>query len=241
MRLLGSQHDEVNPYIAFTDIMINFLLVMIFFVAVMTLPAQIRAARDLLQGNDSEGARYVEVQSEVRQQVEQSLPDLFLHNHPFQTDANGYPISLTRYRNDPPGAQRWLVYGSQLFEPNSTQLTAEGKQRLRGFARVLREHHRQAQQQYPHPEWTKYTWRRIRIEGHNRPTRRGEKENWALAAGRAAAVAQYLQECGIPPWHVSISSRGGQTRLDSTLPPEDPRHERVEIVLEYAAFRRTGE
>nr|BAL56454.1 hypothetical conserved protein [uncultured prokaryote] len=215
--------EEVNPYIAFTDLMINFVLVLVFFLAALTLLGRI--------GWDE--IRYRDIQKEVRERINQELSGIMLHDHPLI----GKPLS--RVRNDPPGAQRWLIYSNQLFLPNTAQLTPDGKEKLKRLATVLIEHHKQAKIYYGE-KWIEHTWRRVRIEGHTRPTQKGEQENWQLSAARAATVANVLSGCGIPSWHIAVAARGGQTPLAREYPPADPRHERVEIILEYAAPRRTA-
>jgi hypothetical protein len=39
-------------------------------------------------------------------------------------------------------------------------------------------------------------------------------------------------------WFIAVAARGGQTPFMRTLPPHDPQHERVEIILEYAAAKQ---
>lgn len=235
MRLSRLLEQELNPYIAFTDLMINFVLVLVFFLAGTALLGRI--------GWDE--VRYRDIQKEVRRQIEEKIPGVLLHDYPY-----GQREPLSRYRNDPPGSQRWAIFSDQLFYPNSAVLTPDGIQKLRTLAAVLIEHHQMAKARYPddsntvEKEWLNHTWRRIRVEGHTRPTLYGQKENWKLSADRAAAVAEILEQSGIPAWHIAISGRGGQTTFTNRRRPEyfpeDPRHERVEIILEYAAPRLRG-
>jgi len=117
-------------------------------------------------------------------------------------------------KHDPPGAQRWVFRGASLFRPGTPVLLPEGTRRLKVFARALATHNE------GNPERSR--WRRVRIEGHNRRTIKGEEENWELSAARAAAVARILYP-PIPPHRMAVSARGGQ----------DPGEERVEVVVEY--------
>jgi chemotaxis protein MotB len=216
--------EEVNPYIAFTDLMINFVLVLIFFLAALTLLGRI--------GWDE--IRYRDIQEDVRKYFEESqIEDIIVYN---AEKPNGEKIPLSRYRNDPPGAQRWAIYSAQLFQANKAQLTPDGEKKVRELAKVLIQHHNDAKVKHGN-EWLKHTWRRVRIEGHTRPTQQGKREDWQLSAARAAAVANVLSGSGIPAWHIAVAARGGQTPFMRGIPPNDPRHERVEIILEYAAPR----
>lgn len=228
-RLHSTSIDEVNPYIAFTDLMINFVLILVFFLAALTLLGRI--------GWDE--VRYRDVQREVRERIESELSGVVLHDHPLRF---GTPVPLSKFRNDPPGAQRWVIYSEQLFVPGTSRLTSEGMTKLKKLATVLIRHHEQAKRLFPEvtgheKEWLKHTWRRIRVEGHTRPTQKNEPENWRLSAERAAVVANYLAASGVPAWHIAVAARGGQTPFAKELPITDPRHERVEIVLEYAVPR----
>jgi chemotaxis protein MotB len=220
--------EEVNPYIGFTDLMINFVLVLVFFLSALSMLGRI--------GWDE--IRYRDIQKEVRARIQKELKDFMLDEHPLEV-RNGKHVALSRYRNDPPGAQRWVIYSERLFLADTAQLTPDGKEKLKKLATVLIRHHEETKIKYPlNDEWLKHTWRRIRIEGHTRPTQVEERENWNLSAARAAAVANVLSGSGIPAWFIAVAARGGQTPFMRTLPPHDPRHERVEIILEYAAAKQ---
>jgi chemotaxis protein MotB len=208
-------YDDINPYIAFTDLMINLILVLIFFIASITVLGKI----------GWEQVKYKDVQKEVKESIKSQLND-------FIFDTYG-SISFSQFRNDPPGAQRWVIYSQKLFEENSYKLTKDGKTKLEKLAKVLIYHHEKTKIKYGQDKYLSYTWRRIRIEGHTKPTKIGQKENWELSAMRAAIVANILTASGIPPWFISISARGGQTPFDKSLSINDPKHERVEIILEY--------
>ena len=125
-------------------------------------------------------------------------------------------------KNDPPGSQRWSFSQFTLFESGTARFTPKGNSVLERFAQVLA--------QYGN------TYRRVRIEGHTLPTPAGGRDNWALATDRAAAVANLFtsQACALSPYYLATAGRGGQDPLGS-LPLTDRRHERIEIVLEYAA------
>jgi chemotaxis protein MotB len=223
-------NDELNPYIGFTDLMINFVLVLVFFLSATSMLGRI--------GWDE--VRYRDIQDEVRKSIQRNLRDFMFDEHPLESH-NGNPVPLSRYRNDPPGAQRWVIYGDQLFFPDSDRLTPYGKRKLKKLAEVLRKHHSEKERVYPvNKEWLNHTWRRIRVEGHTRPTKLGESEDWYLSAARAAAVANMLSAHGIPPWFIAVAARGGQTPFTKNLPRDDSRHERVEIILEYAAPRQAS-
>lgn len=232
MRINRMLEQELNPYIAFTDLMINFVLVLVFFLAGISLLGRI--------GWDE--VRYRDIQKEVKARIEEQIPGVLLHDYPY-----GAREPLSRYRNDSPGSQRWAIFSDQLFYPNSAVLTPDGVEKLKKLAAVLLEHHRMMKEKYPESldseekEWLNHTWRRIRIEGHTRPTLDGERENWKLSADRAVAVAEVLERSGIAPWFIAIAGRGGQSTFTNQKRPEysptDPRHERVEIILEYNAPR----
>lgn len=126
-------------------------------------------------------------------------------------------------RNDPPGTQRWVFTNQLLFRPGTSDLTPEGRRTLMAFVNVLAQHGD--------------IWRRVRIEGHTTRTPKGQDDDWSLSTNRAAAVARLLTggACSIDPKYIATAGRGGQARL-LTIPDEDPRQERVEIILEYATL-----
>ena len=123
-------------------------------------------------------------------------------------------------KNDPPGTQRWVFANSALFTPGKATLSAAGEATLNRFALALRQN--------------ATTWRRIRVEGHTRPTLAQNADRWEDATNRAAAVARFLVNTGgIPPYFIATAGRGGQDPLKG-LALNDPAHARIEIVLEYA-------
>lgn len=122
-------------------------------------------------------------------------------------------------RNDPPGVQRWVFNNQLLFQSDEILLSDRGRTILVTFAGVLRDA----------PEW-----RRIRIEGHTRPTLPGQDEEWELSTARSAVVARVFTADGdIPPWCLAVSGRAGQSPVNPD-DVDDPANQRVEILLEYS-------
>lgn len=129
---------------------------------------------------------------------------------------------VNKGRNDPPGAQRWVFNQQNLFEPGTARLTPRSRRNLLTFAKVVREHDDQ--------------WRRLRIEGHTRPPRGQEGDNWQLSAARAEMVARIFSGAGhIPAYKMAIAGRAGQNPI---FKKTHPGNERVEILIEYAASTR---
>jgi chemotaxis protein MotB len=192
-----SQDSEINPYIVFTDLTINLVLILMFFLAALAIVGQV----------GWEQVRYKDAQEQVRQAVRQTMPR---ENRPFEDMS----------RNDPPGVQRWVFPNRILFESDSLRLSPGGAAALAMFAEVLR---------------SNGEWRRIRIEGHTKPTRAGEADEWELSAARSATVARVFTELGqIEPWFLAIAGRAGQNPLNPA-DPGDPANQRVEILLEYSS------
>ncbi|AIZ45139.1 hypothetical protein QR90_08535 [Deinococcus radiopugnans] len=124
---------------------------------------------------------------------------------------------VNKGRNDPPGAQRWVFNQKNLFLPGTAQLTQESRRTLLAFAGVVREHDQQ--------------WRRLRIEGHTKPPRRGEPDNWQLSAARAEMVTRIFSGAGhIPAYKMAIAGRAGQNPI---FKGSQSGNERVEILIEY--------
>lgn len=153
-----------------------------------------------------EEVRYKDAQELMRQAIHQALD-------PSERPTENFA------RNDPPGVQRWVFPNELLFSAGSLQLSRRGGEILATFSNALRET----------PEW-----RRIRIEGHTRPTRPGEPEEWELSTARSAVVARVFTAIGeIPPWCLAVSGRAGQNPVNpETI--DDPANQRVEILLEYS-------
>jgi chemotaxis protein MotB len=111
--------DSLNPYIAFTDVGINLILILVFFVAaVLTIG---RAGWERI--------RYKEPMEQFKRIVQRKMP------------ASACPTPLEpEERNDPPGAQRWVFAGRTLFYPNTARLTPGGASSLVTFAKILSQH-----------------------------------------------------------------------------------------------------
>lgn len=107
--------DELNPYVALTDTALNFILLMVFFVAALTAVGRV----------SWEDVRYKEAQKAFQQAVERMIP---ARQRP---RPNGG-------KNDPPGTQRWVFGNSTLFEPGRAILSRTGQATLSQFAAVLR-------------------------------------------------------------------------------------------------------
>lgn len=197
--------ESINPYIAFTDVGINLILILVFFVAaVLTIG---RAGWEKI--------RYQEPMEQFRRAVVQKIPVAIC------------PKALKpEERNDPPGAQRWVFAGRQLFYPNTAQLTPQGASSLIQFAKILGQH--------------RDKWRRIRIEGHTIPPLPGQRDDWELSAQRAAIVARVFHAEGrIPSYFLAVSGRAGQAPVDKTN-RQNPANERVEIVIEFSMMTAEG-
>ncbi|WP_415814419.1 flagellar motor protein MotB, partial [Deinococcus marmoris] len=127
---------------------------------------------------------------------------------------------VNEQKNDPPGAQRWVFAQTNLFQPGTAKLTPTGRSTLLRFAGVIRN--------------KQELWRRLRIEGHTRPTRSGERDDWLLSSQRAEQVARIFQSAGhVPPYRMAIAGRAGQNpQFRNDL--NNPVNERVEFLIEYA-------
>lgn len=129
-------------------------------------------------------------------------------------------------KDDPPGTQRWVFANSALFVPGKAALSANGQSVLERFCTALRQNGD--------------TWRRIRVEGHTRPTTANQADRWEDATDRAAAVARFLVNNGrIRPYFIATAGRGGQDPLPG-IALNDPAHARIEIVLEYSRNAATS-
>jgi chemotaxis protein MotB len=198
-----AEEEGVSPYIALADLCINLVLILAFFVAATTLLGKV--------GWDQ--VRYKDQEREFAEAVAGSLRPAVRPQE-------------VRWRNDPPGAQRWVFTRAALFVPGTSILTPEGTEVLTTFAELLNRHRR--------------SWRRIRVEGHTMPPLPDEPDEWALSAERAAAVEAILYHQGhIQPYLLAVSGRAGQAPLYISATP-DPRNERVEIVVEYATRAAQG-
>ncbi|GIV02721.1 MAG: hypothetical protein KatS3mg015_1551 [Fimbriimonadales bacterium] len=151
-------------------------------------------------------------------------------------------------RLDPAGVKRFVI-GHRYFavrNPNSKTvppLTPEGRRVVAQIGRLLVD--KDAMKLY----------RRIRIEGHAMPPHpKGSDEDWRwdVSLGLAREVASVLRNtAGIPPHYFIVSGRGGQSPVDKydlatgkenpNYNYRDPKHLRVEIVIEFAEKNALGE
>jgi chemotaxis protein MotB len=112
----GRLAPDTNPYIAFSDLTLNLVFVLIFFVGGVLAVGQ--------AGWDQ--VRYRRAQAQVAAAVDQA-PLTF------------HPVLLSpAQRNDPPGAQRWVFASQAMFVGDTAQLTPSGQQAMGEFARVLK-------------------------------------------------------------------------------------------------------
>lgn len=202
--------EGVNPYIAFSDLVLNVLFILIFFVAAVLAVGQV----------GWEQVRYRDSQKVVKDAID-------------GTPLPIRPVVLpNEARRDPPGAQRWVfttVGPYPMFAPGTAEVTPEGRAALARFAQALRDEKRKEP----------LVWRRVRIEGHAQALRPGQFESWSLSAERAAAAAAvFVKDGGIEPHFLAVSARGSQTPRNGRTPGApvvyDARDDRVEIVVEYA-------
>jgi outer membrane protein OmpA-like peptidoglycan-associated protein len=117
MQEMETHNDgSLNPFIAFTDVGINLVLILTFFVAAVLSVG--RAGWG--------GAGCVEWEKSVYHAVMREMrPEL-------------RPQHIDRaYRNDPTCVQRWRFAGKALFYPNSVKMTPEGYQSVAKFAEIL--------------------------------------------------------------------------------------------------------
>ncbi|MFC4452346.1 OmpA/MotB family protein [Deinococcus sonorensis] len=113
---LSRLQSDSNPYIAFSDLALNMVFVLVFFVGGILAVGQA----------GWEQVKYRKAQDRVVAAVRAApLPARPLLLSPAQ-------------RNDPPGAQRWVFPAQQMFLGDTDQLSPTGQQVLVAFARVLR-------------------------------------------------------------------------------------------------------
>lgn len=189
-----NQPDETNPYIALADLAISLVLILAFFVSAVA--ALGRAGWEQL--------RYREAQQQIRRAVDESLPrQLRPREH--------------KGKNDPPGVQRWVFTGGDLFQPGTKVLRPAGSQALIRFAGVLGKH--------------RYLWRRLQIEGHTLPPPNGLPDDWDLSAGRAATVARVFSVQGhLSQNALKVAGKGGQDPISKVIVymrPNDPASQKV--------------
>ena len=107
---------DTNPYVAFSDLTLNLVFVLIFFVVAMLAVSQ----------SGWEQVRYRQAQEKVAAAIR----------------AARLPVSpqllLPGQRNDPPGAQRWVFPSKTMFVGDTATLTLEGQNIMTNFAQVLK-------------------------------------------------------------------------------------------------------
>ncbi|GGL18883.1 OmpA/MotB family protein [Deinococcus radiotolerans] len=107
---------DTNPYIAFSDLTLNLVFVLIFFLGGILAVGQA----------GWEQVRYRNAQERVVQAVRAA---------PLKVR----PLLLSpAQRNDPPGAQRWVFRSKGMFLGDTAALSPAGQTALVAFARVLR-------------------------------------------------------------------------------------------------------
>lgn len=114
-----SGDEDVNPYIAFGDLTLNLVFIIIFFLAAVLAVGQ----------TGWEKVRYRDAQEALKQSIDKA-------------DFTERPVLLNpKLRNDPPGAQRWAFPGRRvsMFRKNSATLTPQGNKALLEFAKALRQ------------------------------------------------------------------------------------------------------
>lgn len=112
------RESETNTYIAFSDLMLNLVFVLIFFIAAILVVGQ--AGWDQVKYRKAQEAVYAAITTSN------------LKNKPLY-------LSPVR-RNDPPGVQRWAFPAQKMFKSGTATLTRDGKNTLVKFARVLKKH-----------------------------------------------------------------------------------------------------
>ena len=196
---LGSSQLEVNPYIALSDLMINMVMCFVFLSASMTVVGRL----------GSDDIKYKRQRRIISEQIQSNVP-------------KGLAPTWITWKNDVAGVQRWVFPGKTLFEGNSSALTAEGREVLLDFAKVLND-----QQDL---------WARVRIEGHSLPPLAGTNDDFTDSALRATSVARVLTGQGrIKANYLVVSGKGGQDALypKSSSGAVDQRNKRVEIIIEF--------
>ena len=117
MARAAQPEETTNPYVAFADLTLNLVFVLVFFVAAVLAVGQ--------AGWDQ--VKYRNAQEEVLNAIRRAP----LIERPV--------VLIPSLRNDPPGAQRWAFSSRciKLFQGTSAKLTADGQRNLLAFARAL--------------------------------------------------------------------------------------------------------
>jgi chemotaxis protein MotB len=145
----------------------------------------------------------------------------------YRSDFFGRLRTILGNRNDIRIVGDRFVFQSEVFfDASSAALRLEGQAQLDSLANALRELDAQIPPDIP---WT------LRVDGHTdaRPINTPQfPSNWALSAGRAIAVVQYLITRGIPPQRLVAAGFGEFQPLDLGSTEEAlARNRRIELKL----------
>lgn len=115
-----SKTDSINPFIAYTDVLINTTIIMLLFLLAVLLVGR--------AGNAD--VRYLKYMVQLEDAVKRGMPvrlapQLLHHSR----------------RNDPQGTHRWvfIARGKPLFVANTDRLSLEGEAAVKLFARILQQ------------------------------------------------------------------------------------------------------
>lgn len=106
------QDDGINPYIALTDVLINLVLILSFFIiAVM-------------------GWQEVQIKK---------MSNAFARENHVQQQLAAYQCTFypSDGKKDPLGWQRWVFTGPSIFVPGTAKLTPDGQRRVEGFGNTV--------------------------------------------------------------------------------------------------------
>lgn len=118
--MVDSKTDSINPFIAYTDVLINTTIIMLLFLLTVLLVGRAGNA-------DVRYMRYmVQLEDAVKQGMPAELVPQLLHHH---------------MRNDPQGTHRWVFTARRkpLFIPNTDRLSPEGVKAVKVFAQILQQ------------------------------------------------------------------------------------------------------
>jgi outer membrane protein OmpA-like peptidoglycan-associated protein len=186
----STYRDTTNPYIALSDLLINLVLIIVAIFAI---------------GKYMEDLSVKTAMKELKRTIDQQ----------YKTD--GLPVSIWNDRkDDPPGVQRFVFYGKELFDDSPSQvkvkkskkpiqyenisrLNKEGKKKITSFAKALS----------TYQKISRYKWKRIQVEGHTKPSWPTKEKriinNWELPSSRAISVLSLIDDYIQPPLCVTNS------------------------------------